>query len=184
MKRTRIPVICLLLCGLGAATEGRAQGGLGGQLSSTGGQVTVEVLFSSSGFTNEFRLFQPAPERVIGLDSDTGRTVFLGPFPDGAELVFGIFVQDTGQTFLMGPGARNPDGIPHARVQVVPGGFEVGFEDQLGGGDMDYEDAQIRVSGAVRASSGVPEPVPTLGEWAILFLAASLLAAGLYRLRA
>ncbi len=183
MTRTPVQVLCLLLCGLGAATEGRAQGGLGGQLVSTGGQVTVEILFSSSGFTNEFRLFQPPPVQVIGLDSETGRVVMLTPVASGEELVFGIFVQDTGQTFLMGPGGRNPDGLAHARVQPVPGGFEIGFEDQLGGGDMDYEDARIRVSGPVQALAAVPEAVPTLAEWAAVLLAVCLLAAGLYSLR-
>jgi alpha-tubulin suppressor-like RCC1 family protein len=45
---------------------------------------------------------------------------------------------------------QNPDGIIHARVTDVGSGtFRVGFEDTLGGGDLDYNDILFDVTGAV-----------------------------------
>jgi hypothetical protein len=65
----------------------------------------------------------------------------LGTFPAGVELIFGVFVRETQKSFVMGPGSGNPDGLPHAEVTCFGGGrTNVGFEDQMGGGDRDYND--------------------------------------------
>jgi hypothetical protein len=41
----------------------------------------------------------------------------------------------------------NTDGVQHALSGVAPGGdaILIGFEDQTGGGDRDYEDVAFRV---------------------------------------
>lgn len=132
---------------------------IGGQLFSTGGDVTVEVLPASAGFTSELHLFSPGPDRFIATNRDVGTIVDLGSFPIGEELLFGIFVRNTGITYFMGPGSRNPDGIPHAGVEVLGAGHAiVGFEDLFGGGDRDYDDNVFRFRGGI-----VDEPPPSGG---------------------
>jgi hypothetical protein len=58
----------------------------------------------------------------------------------------------------MGGGYDNPDGIIHALVNY---GYNrtavIGFEDLFGGGDRDYDDAVIRVTGDIGVTQ-VPEP--------------------------
>jgi hypothetical protein len=67
--------------------------------------------------------------------------VKLGSFPAGAELKFGVLVRETQKIFQMGSGAGNPDGLPHAELTCFGvGRANVGFEDQAGGGDRDYND--------------------------------------------
>ena len=123
---------------------------LGGQLFSSGQPVEVQVLPASAGFTSELWLFEPGPARRIATNRDVGLVVSLGTFPAGAELIFGIVVLNTGNTFKMGPGDRNPDGIPHAIVDFLePGRAQVGFEDLFGGGDRDYNDNMFEFRGGI-----------------------------------
>lgn len=123
---------------------------LGGQLFATGARVEVQVLPASAGFTSELWLFEPGPARRLATNRDVGLVVDLGTFPAGVELVFGIKVLNTGQTFKMGPGDRNPDGIPHAVVNFLePGRAHVGFEDLFGGGDRDYNDNVFEFRGGI-----------------------------------
>ncbi|HEX5617343.1 MAG TPA: Ig-like domain-containing protein, partial [Solirubrobacteraceae bacterium] len=138
-----------LLFAAGAGTAS-AQTGIGGQLFATGGTVEIDVRPASAAFVTELFLQNEDGTRgpTLALNTEVGRHVEIGPFPAGRELVFGIFVRSTGQTFLMGPGSRNPDGIAHAQVtQVAERVFDVGFEDQLGGGDRDYNDNVFRFTG-------------------------------------
>src|SRR5687768_4557368 len=94
------------------------QAGRGGMVFSTGAEVTVEILQGNPAaiFQNEIRLLAP-DSRVIGSFREVGKTVNIGTFPAGAELVFGIHVQDSIEpgTFIysMGPGSRNPDNVVH-----------------------------------------------------------------------
>ena len=134
--------------------EVKAAEGLGGQLYSTGQSVQVQVLPASAGYTSELWLFEPGPERRLATNRDVGTVVDLGTFPAGVELIFGIKVLNTGDTFKMGPGDRNPDGIPHAVVTFIePGRAQVGFEDLFGGGDRDYNDNMFEFRGGIE-----PEP--------------------------
>jgi hypothetical protein len=132
---------------------------IGGQLYSTGGDIIVEVLPATAGFVSELHLYSPGPDRFIALNTDVGTVINLGSYPAGSELIFGIFVRNTGNTFLMGPGIRNPDGIPHVGVDVQgPGLAIVGFEDLLGGGDLDYDDNVFRFTGGI-APLGCPADI-------------------------
>ena len=126
---------------------------LGGQLFSTGGQITIEVLPATAGLTSTLYLMEP--ERVrVATNRDVGSTVVIGPYGSGEELVFGIDVG--GQEFRLGPGARNPDGIEHGVVDFAADGCAlVGFEDLFGGGDRDYDDNRFRFCGGIAAE--VPE---------------------------
>ena len=153
--------------------------GPGGQIFATGGNVQVEVLPSSSGYTNEIDFFYGvslSSLTFIGFDNFI-TTVNLGAFSTGQELVFGI--RGPEGTFLMGGGSRNADGRIHANVanDFIASGFSeawyVGFEDLYGGGDRDYNDAIIRVS----QTTPVPEP-GTLG-----LLGLGLAGLGMFRRR-
>ncbi len=63
--------------------------------------------------------------------SAVGSQVDLGTFAVGTELIFRLHVNNTGYDYYSGPGSRNPDGLPHARVQNdwEPNTTLVSFED-------------------------------------------------------
>jgi len=73
--------------------------------------------------------------------SQVGSTVDLGSYPVGTELIFRLFVNDTGYSYATGPASRNPDGHCHARAQAgwSPGETLVSFED-LFDGPFEYND--------------------------------------------
>lgn len=128
---------------------------IGGRLYGTGGDITVTILPSSAGYSSSLILYSPRYE-VIGGNWEPGKVVTLTGLPAGEELIFGIYVHNTGHTFQMGPGDRNPDGMVHAGVtQLGERTFDVGFEDLFGGGDRDYYDNVFRFEGAL-----APEPPP------------------------
>ena len=147
-------VLLLLLSATAAAQTPpqTCQAGRGGMVFSTGAEVTVEILQGNPAaiFQNEIRLLAP-DARVIGSFREVGKTVNLGTFPAGAELVFGILVQDSIQpgtfTYSMGPGSRNPDGVAHADVACLEDGkkADVSFEDGFNGGDMGFNDVRFQV---------------------------------------
>jgi len=117
------------------------QSGIGGRLFSNGGELEVEILAADAGFTIELYLMSPGPPRLIGTNRQAGTIVKLGTVPVGVELVFGVFVRETQKTYMMGSGSENPDGLPHAEVTCFGSGrSNVGFEDQMGAGDRDYND--------------------------------------------
>lgn len=66
--------------------------------------------------------------------SAVGATASLGSFPLGTELIFRLYVNNTGYDYFSGAASRNPDGLPHARVQSdwAPGTTLVSFEDLYG----------------------------------------------------
>jgi hypothetical protein len=123
---------------------------IGDVLISTGGTVKIETLASTAGLTSD--LYLVSPEHIFISNNHTtpvGTITEIGPFPAGIELEFAIFVQN-GDVFYTGAGDRNPDGIPHARVTfLAEGDYNVGFEDLLGGGDLDYDDNFFRFTGSI-----------------------------------
>jgi hypothetical protein len=50
--------------------------------------------------------------------NSVGDTYNLGTFDLGTELIFRLYVNNTGESFYTGPAARNPDDLAHARVQA------------------------------------------------------------------
>ena len=122
---------------------------IGGQLFATGGTVDIVVQSGTAGFTSQLFLLRPDGTRNnIALNTEVGKHVTVGPFPAGRELVFGITVLNGGPTFFMGPASRNPDGIAHANVRETGvRTFLAGFEDQVGGGDRDYDDNVFQFTG-------------------------------------
>jgi hypothetical protein len=131
------------------AASAEAQVVIGGRLLATGGTVEVVVQPGTAGFASQLFLLRPDGTRnKLALNTEVGKHVTVGPLPAGEELVFGITMLDGGQTFLMGPASRNPDGIAHAQVTATGvRTFLVGFEDMLGGGDRDYNDNVFQFTG-------------------------------------
>jgi hypothetical protein len=159
----RVAAMIVVLTALVGAGEASAQtpavprllptpAGLGAQLFSTGGEITVKVLPATAGLKSELRLYSAdGSSTLIATNRDTNKVVTLPARPAGEELVFGIAVQDRGgSVFKLGPGDRNPDNIAHATVvQTGERQFKAGFEDILGGGDRDYDDNVFQFSGGL-----------------------------------
>jgi hypothetical protein len=145
------------------AAPAEAQAVIGGQLFATGGTVDIVVQPGSAGFTSQLFLQHPDESRTnVALNTEVGKHVTVGPFPAGEELVFGITMPNdpNHETFLMGPARRNPDGIAHADVtETGERTFLVGFEDQFGGGDRDYDDNMFQFTGNL-----APNRPPRVGD--------------------
>jgi hypothetical protein len=143
---------------------------IGQKVYSTGGDITLKVLPSTAGYTSELNLYTPGYEQFITTNRNINNTYTLSGIPKGLELIFGIYVTDTGNTFKMGDGSRNPDGIAHAGVDVVkPNKFLVGFEDLFGGGDQDYDDNVFEFTQGLTTNPNgtrVPEPSTMIGTLA------------------
>ena len=146
------------------ATPATAAPVLGAQLYWAGGDISVTVQPATAGYVSELKLFSADPDIFIALNTNVGTTVTIDEatlalsHAIGDELVFGIFVRDTSDTFLMGPASRNVDGEVHNGIETLSGGvLRVGFEDLRGGGDRDYDDNVFDFKGGVRTSF-VPEP--------------------------
>jgi len=141
---------------------------VGQQIYYEGGNVTVTVLPYNAAYTSNLYLFSAGGPIFIANSSDVGNVVALGNLATlygirpGDELIFGILVLNTGNTFLMGPGGRNADGLAHASVDYAEGSTSdfatLGFEDLFGGGDLDFNDAFFQLEGGIGNVGRVPEP--------------------------
>lgn len=160
-------VLVALVLGLTLSTTATAAPILGQQIYYEGGDVQVTVLPYSAAYTSQLILFSTPSPLVIANSSQVGQVVNLGNLAalygitPGSELIFGILVLNTGNTFKMGPGGRNPDGVEHVMVDYTEGASEdyafLGFEDLFGGGDQDYNDANFQVEGGI-GFVRTPEP--------------------------
>ena len=157
--------LMLLVVALVGANSAFAVPVLGEKLYYSGGNVTVEVLSPTAAYTSTLSLYLFASPgsnvASFGTNHQVGLTTVVDPstlcYTPGEELIFGIYVQDTGDTFYMGEGSRNADGIIHAAVDNLGSNtYYVGFEDLLGGGDRDYDDHRFNFSGGL--TTAVPAP--------------------------
>lgn len=80
---------------------------------------------------------------------------------------------DTSETFYLGDGSRNSDGLAHGVVDDLGGNnFYVGFEDLAGGGDFDYDDHRFLFSGGLSTDVPAPASFGLLGLGMLGFAAA------------
>ncbi len=140
-------------------------------LVGTSGNVVATFQGNSGSFSNDLYLVTDdgiANNDVFlfnNLTSVVGSTQNLGAFAVGTELLFRLFVNNTGNTFFTGAPLRNPDDQAHARVQEnwMPGETLVSFEDLLGG-PFDFNDLSFSFTNTVTTAPNgrVPEPASML----------------------
>ncbi|WP_339377805.1 PEP-CTERM sorting domain-containing protein [Merismopedia glauca] len=163
----------------GVAQNAEAASIIGQKVYSTGGDITLKVLPATAGYTSELHLYTPGYEQFITTNRNADQTYTLSGIPKGLELIFGIYVTNTGDTFKMGDGSRNLDALAHAAVDVVkPNKFLVGFEDLFGGGDQDYDDNVFEFTQGITTNSNgtpVPEPSTMIGTLAFSVLGGAAL---------
>lgn len=143
------------------------------------GEVIAKFLGHTASYTN--LLFLSSPGNILGTIfnnqlTPVGTTASLGNFTAGTELIFGIYVQNTGETFYSGPASRNSDNLAHAVVDdaFLPTETYVGFEDVFGGGDLDYDDLKFSFTNVKGANQPPTPSVPDLGATAMLCAGAFL----------
>jgi len=165
--------VCITAVGLSVPIRASALPSLYLQnLYYTGGDVTIDVLYSDTKFDDVLQLRTALATIDVADGSQVGSQVTLTKeqlagmgIGIGDQLEFGLRVLDTGHTFYLGAGDQNPDGFDHAYVRASGGNVYVAFEDLFGGGDRDYNDTIFRFSGGMAASArqtGVPEPASVL----------------------
>jgi len=168
-RNVRVAAVAfVLLLGVGFPVCAAASPVLGQQIYYEGGHVSVTVLPYDAAYTSNLYLFSAGSSILIANSSQVAKVVDLGNLAalynvkPGDELIFGIFVLNTGDTFLMGLGARNADGVAHAIVDYAEGTTSdfatLGFEDLFGGGDRDYNDANFQLEGGIGIAARIPEP--------------------------
>ncbi len=115
-------------------------------------QVTVDIKTSESGYDNKIYWSTDnfATRNYLGVDNHTG-TIDIGTFKAGTKIDFGID-NGQGQFFRTGSASANVDNIEHAVVKTTSEGTQIGFEDLVGGGDRDFNDAILNVR-----TTAVPE---------------------------
>ncbi len=141
------------------------------------GEVIAKFLGHTAGYTN--LLYLSDPSNALGVifnnhATAVGTTMSLGSFAAGTELIFQIYVTNTGYSFYSGPAWRNPDNLAHAVVDDAysPTETYVGFEDLYGGGDQDYDDLMFSFTNV--KGTNEPPPVPDSGATAMLCAGALL----------
>ena len=175
-KGVRSVVRLMTLVGvLSSLIPGQASGGpvgvpdlSGVPLFATGGEVTAYFAGTAAAFDSTVSLVLPccSGEFFPNHSTPVGTSFALGTFAAGTPLTFRLHVLTRGHDFFTGPAGGNPDGIVHAGVTpwvsdiTIPvDGLFVGFEDLLGGGDLDYNDHMFVFSSV---STSVPEPASLL----------------------
>ena len=123
--------------------------------------VTVTYLSKDASYTHKLGS-NVSSDTLFNTGDDAFNTVKdLGVFTAGTEIVFSLFVNNTGETFFSGSAVSNPDGVVHAGVDTEFFGNNkvvLGFEDLLlKNTDNDYNDVVFSVSN-VSITSAVPEP--------------------------
>lgn len=165
-KYSRFGLVWLLVLGLIAVLHtslAQAYPVLEQEIYYHGGSLQFEILPSDSDYTSQIYLHTGTGMLFLGNNTSTGVVINLsdpsavGLIP-GEEFILGIHVINTGNDFVMGGGYDNPDGIVHAAVNYLYNHITViGFEDLFGGGDLDYNDARVRVVGDIGLTR-IPEP--------------------------
>jgi hypothetical protein len=124
------------------------------------GDIQLTFLSSSAGFSDDLFLAGTSNNIFNNHLATAGQVFTLSNIKAGAEIVFGLFVNDTNSIFFSGNSKRNDDGVNHAKFSTLENNnVEVSFEDLYGGGDKDYNDLIFSVSNVkIGGSSTLPVP--------------------------
>jgi len=110
--------------------------------------IYVEYTGTNAGYTSELWLDSPSEVYLA-----TGHTTSPGvqtPLNTaaGSQLRFRIDVLSTGYSFFSGLASGNPDNQIHVAIAYLGDcKWSVGFEDQYGGGDQDFDDIMLILGG-------------------------------------
>lgn len=152
------------------------------------GEVFATYRGNSANFSNDLYLASPNGFYSTNIifnnhASPIGSVVDLGFFTAGTELMFRLHVNDTGNNWFTGPGSRNGDGLPHARItdQWSPNESLVEFEDLAGlpEGNAGFNDLSFSFT---NTRGTVTLPVPEPGTYA-MFAAGALMLLAVQRSR-
>ncbi len=142
--KTLFPLAILTMAILTVAP--RANADIGDPVVAQSCDATAQVGPPGGDFTADVYYEAPSGRVLLGTTHAANGPVDLSGFETGDEMVFSIYVRDTGQTYYTGPASRNPDGIEHANVTVSEHVVTIGFEDLPGGGDLDYDDVTLTLT--------------------------------------
>jgi hypothetical protein len=140
-----LSLLASLMLSLGSATPSWA---VGERIYASGnGAAHVEILSRGQFVEYTHQIYLVSPQQIyIGSSTEVGKVVQLGQYPAGTELVFAIYVNNTGDTWYTGPGYRNDDGYAHANVSAINSEqVVVNFEDLWELGDYSFTDVVFRV---------------------------------------
>jgi hypothetical protein len=132
-----------------------------GVLCATG--EPVRIIFRSGntgGYTSDLycQSLTGSPQYIgTGYVTPSGQTWTVDGWARGEEVLCWIYVRNTGDTFYSGPQERNPDGLVHATLTGLEDYFDgsvftgvrIGFEEVFGGGDLDFDDIGVEITGGV-----------------------------------
>jgi len=128
------------------------------KFSATNGDTTSGTVFEDLSGVDSLL---PSPDAPLAI----GDYVELGLFGTGTQFDFTPVQKGaTGGTLEFGADpAENPDGLPHVVAHYQENYVILGFEDLLGGGDNDFNDAVVAIELSGQ-SAGAPEPTTLLGS--------------------
>lgn len=148
---------------------------------ASAGEVMVTFLSKTAAFSNDLFLQGSTAKILNNQTAFEGQIFSLGSFQAGTELAFNIFVNTTGDTFYSGLASHNKDNLIHTAFELNPNNtVTVGFEDQIYGGDKDYDDIVFTLSN-VRMTAASVAAVPESQSYAMLL--AGLFILGAVKLR-
>jgi|GEM_PF-3866083 len=110
--------------------------------------IYVEYTGTNAGYTSELWLDSPTEVYLAtGHSTMPGAQIPLSSV-SGSQLRFRIDVISTGYSFFSGLASGNPDNQVHVAIAYLGDcKWSVGFEDQYGGGDQDFDDIMLILGG-------------------------------------
>ncbi|MFN0024609.1 MAG: VPLPA-CTERM sorting domain-containing protein [Parvularculaceae bacterium] len=99
-------------------------------ISSFGNSLRLTFVGKDASFTNDLSLVF-GDQFVFNNRVDEGTSVTINGPAAGMEILFSLFVNNTGEEWFSGASANNTDGFVHAVITSLGNGvFRVGFEDR------------------------------------------------------
>lgn len=128
-------------CGAFGPHEGRWNADKGSYTMGSSGRLEVQVGETDAAFNSRMQYRVNGGQwQTLAHSKDTGSKAFIHAHP-GSDVQFRIQTPE-GNTFRAGT-TRNVDGLDHAKMQRTDNGYTLGFEDQRGNGDADFNDAVL-----------------------------------------